>query len=160
MGNPKGASDDQLIKKLCNSLGLEEDDLEILVPSDGHYNCIAWAADDLNHWWEPNSAGVPRGAKHFWPTKDDKKLSPTNFEKAYKSIGYVRSGKRNPKPKEGVEFIAIFVGANGNVSHASKLLDDGRWSSKLGQGPVVAHELNALGKLYGSVVRILERRPK
>lgn len=47
---------------------------------DVGYNCVAWAAKDTAHWWEPG---------RFWPvevSRDEYGIGA--LEQAFKSLGY------------------------------------------------------------------------
>ena len=37
---------------------------QITSPPQPNYNCIAWAADNVTHWWWPDAYG-----QYYWPDK-------------------------------------------------------------------------------------------
>ena len=41
---------------------LADDDFDLTSDPDVYYNCIAWAAEDDQNWWEPDPAGG-----YYWP---------------------------------------------------------------------------------------------
>jgi hypothetical protein len=60
--------------------------------------------------------------------------------------------------EDGVEKIALFVNASGKPTHAARQLPSGRWTSKLGRGEDIEHDLQDLtGAVYGSVSLVLKR---
>jgi hypothetical protein len=48
------------------------------------YNCVAWAAEDVEHWWQPGEYWLPAD----WP-KDDFGLRA--LERAFRRLGYESS---------------------------------------------------------------------
>jgi hypothetical protein len=115
------------------------------------YNCIAWAADDTDNWWWPS-------IDSYWPNDalDD---TIDVFELAFMDeLGYepCRSGELEP----GYEKVAIYA-IGGRTKHMARQLENGTWTSKLGEGWDIEHftlegvETND----YGKVVKFM-RRPK
>jgi len=50
-------------------------------PPDVGYNCVAWAACDTSHWWQP---GV------YWPVHTSRNhFSVAALEQAFQELGYV-----------------------------------------------------------------------
>jgi hypothetical protein len=119
-------------------------------PASLEYNCVAWAAGDTEHWWQP---GV------FWPTQ-----TPTGeygisaLEDAFKSLGFDNCDSDGLE--SGFEKVAIY-GNNFLYTHAARQLADGKWTSKLGKAEDIEHDAaDALaGGIYGEVVEIM-RRPR
>ncbi|MDA2915927.1 hypothetical protein MYX64_03665 [Nitrospinae bacterium AH_259_B05_G02_I21] len=59
--------------------------------------------------------------------------------------------------EEGYEKIAIYA-SRGGATHAARQLENGKWTSKLGENIDIEHTLAGLeGPDYGEVVRILKR---
>jgi hypothetical protein len=90
---------------------------------DVEYNCVAWAAWDTDHWWQP---GV------YWPveiSRDEHGIAA--LEAAFMSLGLVECSDGSLEP--GFEKIALY-GSGFMYTHASRQLPDGRWTSKLGKG--------------------------
>jgi len=102
-------------------------------PETPIYNCIAWAAFDTSHWWWPND---------FWPAGARRNETIGAFIAAYNTIGYDRCD--NEDYEEGYEKIAIFADENDIPQHAARQLTSGRWTSKLGQGEDVEHDLHEI----------------
>ncbi len=68
-------------------------------PASPVYNCVAWAAQDTEHWWQP---GV------YWPEglpADD--FGPTALEKAFLALGYTRCADGSLEP--GFQKVALYA---------------------------------------------------
>lgn len=123
-------------------------------PFDEGYNCIAWAAEDTEHWWWPDAMGL-----NYWPDEVPREETVEAFIRAYELQGYVR--RSDATLEAGTEKVAIYVGSNGRPTHASRQLRDGWWASKLGPQIDIEHEFEALdGPVYGSVAVVLARPAK
>ncbi len=127
---------------------------EIKSPFDTKYNCIAFAAGDLQRWWWPSE-------DDYWPDGVPRVVAFDAFVLAYKMLGY--SPCDDGSLELGCEKIALFGKdrGDGNIvpTHAAIQLSDGRWASKLGRCEDVYHAtLEAVdGPAYGTVVRFLHR---
>ena len=120
-------------------------------PRDEGYNCIAWAAEDTERWWWPDSM-----EQNYWPPEVPREATIEAFVQAYGLQGY--SQRSDPTIEFGRQKVAIYADRNGNPTHAARQLPDGWWASKLGREIDIEHELTALdGPLYGSAVVILAR---
>ncbi|HJT77779.1 MAG TPA: hypothetical protein VJ739_11310 [Gemmataceae bacterium] len=113
------------------------------------YNCVAWAAGDTEHWWQP---GV------FWPGEvgeDDQ--GPRALEQAFLSLGY-EDCALDPALEAGFEKVALY-GAGLFYTHAARQLPSGKWTSKLGGAEDIEHDTPAdvAGGVYGEVVQIMRR---
>lgn len=112
-------------------------------PKTPVYNCIAWAADDNTRWWEPDP-----GLMFYWPPAVQRKYTVTAYVAAYRTLGYVKC--LSSEAEAGYEKIAIYV-KDKVPQHAAKLLKNGNWSSKLGEGDDIEHALDGLnGDMYGT----------
>lgn len=125
---------------------LRPEAISITSPVDFYYNCIAWAAGENHRWWWP--------VKGYWPEGVPRELTVDAFIKAYGTLGYrPEGGVTDPD----VEKLAIYAIA-GEPTHASRQLQNGRWTSKCGQNVDIEHELWELeGPVYGRVVQFLGR---
>ena len=115
---------------------------------DVGYNCVAWAACDTAHWWQP---GV------FWPvdaSRDEHGIAA--LENAFKSLGFVECA--DGTLESGFEKVALY-GAGFMYTHAARQLPDGRWTSKLGKAEDISHDSpdDVAGGLYGEVVEFMKR---
>lgn len=122
---------------------------QVTSPATARYNCIAWAAGDVEQWWEPTP-------EHYWPDGVPFDFTTDALVRAFESLGFRICD--DPSPQEGREKIAIYGDSQG-FTHAARQLPNGSWSSKLGQDVDIEHNsLDALaGDVYGTVVHILER---
>ncbi|MFZ0496200.1 MAG: hypothetical protein WBE80_02370 [Methylocella sp.] len=119
---------------------------------DPRYNCIGFAAG-TKLWWQP----VPLlGGKRYWPPGVPQQETVDAYVKAFEFKEYVECV--DGTFEENFEKIAIFA-KNGIPKHAARQLDAHCWTSKLGRGIDIEHELGAIaGALYGQIVRYLKRR--
>lgn len=111
-------------------------------------NCIAWAARDTTHWWQP--------AK-FWPTqvsRDEHGLGA--LEAAFKSLGFTECS--DGTLESGFEKVALY-GSSFMYTHAARQLSNGKWTSKLEKAEDITHDTpdDVGGGLYGEVVEYMRR---
>jgi hypothetical protein len=117
---------------------------------DYRYNCIAWAHRNTKQWWWP---GGP-----YWPTMGPLDSSPAAFVAAFRTLGFEPCSSK--EVEHGYEKIALFANSRGETTHAARQLLDGRWTSKLGKGFDIIHDLEDVGgpdPAYGEVVQILRK---
>ena len=123
-------------------------------PYDEDYNCIAWAAQDTDYWWWPDTMGLS-----YWPTGIPREESIDAFIRAYELQGYVK--RCDATLESGTEKVSLFASSDRKPTHAARQLPDGWWASKLGKLIDIEHEFGALdGPAYGTVVMILARPAK
>jgi hypothetical protein len=133
--------------------GLRGTPYRVTSPATHDYNCIAWAAGDTARWWWPEVD--PDNAAVFWPSGVALEETLPAFVAAFATLGYAPCPGEEPEP--GFEKVALFA-RDGVATHAARQLPDGRWTSKLGLGEDIEHDLHAVaGELYGSVVLLLKR---
>jgi hypothetical protein len=113
------------------------------------YNCIAFAAGDVNIWWWPH-------VDSYWPvTITDNSVGA--FEDAFRALGYEAciSGDL----EIGWEKVAIYQ-VQGASKHMARQLPSGRWASKLGRYVDIEHDAvdQLCGAGYGQVAGYLRRR--
>lgn len=114
------------------------------------YNCIAWAANDTEAWWEPDPLYLS-----FWPTGVPRIYSLDAYIKAYQTLGFIVCNSL--EYEKDFEKIAIYVDNNGNPTHAARQLDSGSWTSKLGSLEDIEHKtLDSLSE-YGTVAVLMKR---
>lgn len=133
---------------------LRRGEYQVTSPEADYYNCIAWAVHDDSQWWEPSGR-----IGHYWPSGlplND--YSAEALVAVYQSLGFEECDSEDVE--QGYEKVAIYTRPDGEYTHASRQLNDGRWTSKLGEDQDIEHAtLEALaGPLYGSV-RFILRRP-
>jgi hypothetical protein len=116
------------------------------------YNCIAWAFKENARVWWPD----PRA---YWPLPLQNLSTLEEFEALFASEGWKETA--NSDVEAGFEKIAFYT-LNGTPTHASRLLPDGLWTSKLGHNNNLSidlsHALNDLdGPTYGTVFKIYRK---
>ncbi len=130
---------------------LRNDGYKVTSPAAIGYNCIAWAAEDTNACWWPDPYDL-----YYWPPGIPREDNIDAFVKAYESLGYTICPDQEYEP--GYNKIAIYATPNGKPTHASRQLDSGRWTSKVGKLEDIEHGFDGLsGHTYGSVVVIMKR---
>ncbi len=123
----------------------------ITSPATPEYNCIAWAANDTDVWWEPDLLNLS-----FWPSGIPRIYSLDAYIKAYERLDYAICNTDDYE--DGFEKIAIYVDLNKQPTHASRQLDSGKWTSKLGQLEDIEHNsLDGLAE-YGTIAVIMKRK--
>jgi hypothetical protein len=131
---------------------LQPENYRITSPPTALYNCIAWAAGDDRRWWWPER-NLENG---YWPEAVPFALTLEAFMALFALQGYAPCPLEDEEP--GFERVAIFATADGTPTHAARQLANGRWTSKLGKGDDIEHDLRDLeGEVYGVVVRMLKR---
>lgn len=125
---------------------------EITSPDTIDYNCIAWAAEDNERWWWPDSQNID-----YWPAGVPREVTINAFTQAYQTIGYEVCDR--PNLERGFQKIAIYADSAGKPTHAARQLPNGKWTSKLGQDEDIQHEtLEGLtGESYGNVACIMRK---
>lgn len=148
-----GTSHEALLDELKAAFPqLAETSFEVTSPDTPAYNCIAWAMDDASRWWWPDP-------NYFWPCGIARENTVECFEAAFSMSGYRPVG--DASFVQGVEKVALYVGADGRPTHAARQLPDGDWTSKLGQWVDIRHALEGLeGEFYGRVAMIFARSPQ
>ena len=134
---------------------LADSSFSLQSPEDPRYNCIAFALDDENQWWE-------FGAKLcYWPPGFTEGESLESWIRVFELHGYSKTD--NNDLESGTEKIAIYTDLDLMATHVAKQLPTGRWKSKLGRGHDIEHEV--LDSLegdqmdeYGIVAQIMLRR--
>ncbi len=122
-------------------------------PASPVYNCIAWAAGDATRWWWPDAFGF-----YYWPDQTSRSETLDAFTAMFRGLGYeICEGSRL---EAGFEKVAIYVDGRARPTHAARQLDNGNWTSKLGQEVDIQHdgpnEFPATCS-YGVVARFMRR---
>ncbi|HVC93843.1 MAG TPA: hypothetical protein VND64_09135 [Pirellulales bacterium] len=132
--------------------GLRGSEYKITGPPDPVYNCIAWAAGATDDWWWP----VGDLRKVHWPTDAPREETLEAVQAAFGTLGYTVCDHAEPEP--GYEKVALFANAASFPTHAARQLENGRWTSKIGQLERIEHSLRDLeGIEYGLVVVAMKR---
>lgn len=119
-------------------------------PRDHRYNCIAWAVEDTDHWWQPGEYWQPSD----WP-RDDAGIGA--LENAFRFLGYETCPDGNLEP--GFQKVALYAKAGFIYTHAARQLASGKWTSKLGGNIDIEHDTpDAIaGGVYGEVHQFMKR---
>ena len=113
------------------------------------YNCIAWAFGDNRRFWWP-------GDRMYWPFSHVGMTEMEAFQKWFQIDGWQPTTIRTYEA--GLEKVALYV-INGRPTHASRLLPNGYWTSKLGREIDISHSFAELdGPAYGSVHSIYQKK--
>ena len=131
---------------------LASEGFEIVGEPTTEYNCIAYAAGDTGNWWWPDE-----DRDSYWPpwaTLDD---GIDSLQEAFAGIGYELCDESHFE--EGFLKVALYAD-EGKFQHAAAQMPNGRWRSKMGQGPVIEHRSpeSLDGGIYGGV-HCFMRRP-
>ncbi|MBI1902478.1 MAG: hypothetical protein HYS13_15355 [Planctomycetia bacterium] len=130
---------------------LSQSGFSVTSPASPEYNCIAWAAEEQDRWWWPDTMGTG-----YWPAGAPREEKLSAFIRAFELLGYRRCDHGEPEP--GFAKIALYAIGN-PPTHAARQLPDGRWTSKLGAQEDIAHALDGLaGARYGDVVALLKHK--
>jgi hypothetical protein len=119
-------------------------------PTDGLYNCIAWAYGVNDRWFWPDSSGLT-----FWPENIPHETNVQAFISLFGGIGYEICN--DGTLEEGFEKIAIYTN-DSMPTHAARQLPSGRWTSKLGQMQDIEHSIFSMSDgVYGNVNVFMKR---
>lgn len=136
---------------------LNDDNCEITSLPSRQYNCIAWAAGDDGYVWWPDLMGICR-----WPVQAPRIETMEAFVKAYETLGYKLCYDNSLEPE--VEKVALYgltnpVNGGTTPTHASRQLDSGDWTSKLGPFEDVRHRTvdDVNGPVYGRAIYFMSR---
>lgn len=124
----------------------------ITSPDTPNYNCIAWAYGDETRFYWP-------GPENFcyWPNNISREENINSFIELFESIGYNKC--KTGDLEINFNKIALFVDNKGTPTHASRQLDNGFWTSKLGKNIDVQHSIKAIENgPYGFVEVYMKRK--
>ena len=135
-----------LIEALPN---LSEEDFEIVEQPSERYNCMAYAAGDVTEWWWPDAIS-------YWPpwATDDNRIE--SLKEVFAGLGFEHCD--DSKAEDGYEKVALYE-VQGTFQHAAVQMPNGRWRSKMGQGPVIEHlsPESLSGGMYGNPTIYMRR---
>src|SRR5688500_14047966 len=119
--------------------GIERTGYRVTSPASHYYNCIAWAMNDPEHWWDPGHGMT----NYYWPPGVPRNWALLSCIKAFEAAGFERCA--GPAREAGYDKVALFVDSEGNCTHAARQLESGAWTSKLGIREDIEHtELTAV----------------
>jgi hypothetical protein len=122
---------------------------QVTSPATPAYNCIAWAAGDTQHWWQPGL---------YWPvTVPSDDYSVGALMQAFKSQGY-EDCALNATLEPGFDKVALYGNAL-RWTHAARQLPTGKWTSKLGKDVDIEHETpqDIAGGVYEELMHLMKR---
>lgn len=118
----------------------------------GIYNCIAWACGYDDRWYWPSDDNPV----HTWPDGVLKNETISAFIQLFESLGYEVCD--NASLEDGYTKIAIFEKSE-KPTHAARQLNNGLWTSKLGQYKDVSHTIESMnGGDYGTASVFLKKQ--
>ena len=114
------------------------------------YNCIAFAAGVTDQWWEPDINGLCA-----WPIVR-REYSIDCFIEAFKTQQYEVCEPGFEPDHERIAFYAL----NGQITHAARQIEDGKWTSKLGDWEDIQHTTTKAVEeyIYGKAVVFMKRK--
>ena len=122
----------------------------VTAQSSREYNCIAWAMGISTQNWDCND---PEG---YWPPSLPRDQQIETMMRLFAGEGFLLCQDDVLEP--GYEKIALYAFV-GQFTHVAKQLEDGRWTSKLGNRETITHPspANLAGGFYGNVHCIMRR---
>ena len=129
---------------------LASEGFEIVDEPSPRYNCIAYAAGDTSRWWWPDRI-------NYWPPWATLTTEMESLQEVFAGKGYEQC--EDSATETGYQKVALYE-AHSKMQHAAVQMPDGRWRSKMGQGPLIEHRTpEALsGGIYGEPT-VFMRRP-
>ena len=120
-------------------------------PQTPSYNCIAWAAEDVDHWWQEGGDWRPED----WPADD---CGLGSLERLFRTLGYHDCGLDASHEPTWAK-VALYAKGSFEWTHAARQLPSGKWTSKLGKGIDIEHDTPEVvaGGLYGEVMQVMKR---
>lgn len=117
-----------------------------------NYNCIAWAYGDNSkrYWPAPVNS-------YYWPSNVPRTEDLASFIKLFSLVNY--SICTNGDLEDGYLKIAIFVDSKGKPTHAARQLENGFWTSKLGDYFDVQHSIASMEDGFYGNVKVYMKRP-
>ena len=87
-------------------------------PPDVAYNCVAWAVQDTDRWWDPADEHG-----YYWPSAVRRELSLANLIAALSTVGFDEC--ENAAPEAGFQKVAIYSDSHGWPTHVARQLASG-----------------------------------
>ena len=117
---------------------------EITSEASGVYNCIAWALSISTQQWDYN---IPGG---YWPPSLPRNRKVETLIQLFAMAGYAVCD--SCEQETGYEKITLYA-VDGLFAHVAMQLEDGRWTSKLGDLEDITHPSpdSLAGGYYGEV---------
>lgn len=118
----------------------------------GTYNCFAWALGEDFRRWEARA----RVRGYFWPYGFPRDHKLTTFLGIFAAHDYRICG--TSQVERGYEKVALY-GTAERITHASRQLLTGRWTSKMGDAEDIEHSTakSIADGFYGPLVVVMSR---
>jgi hypothetical protein len=118
------------------------------------YNCLAWALGITWAWFQHDE----RTAGYYWPPGIKREWTFTAIREIFSLHGYDQ--ETNAQLEPGWDKVAFYLDSDGIPQHFARQLENGKWTSKLGDLIDVEHDdLECLVcPLYGGLGPILKRK--
>jgi hypothetical protein len=99
------------------------------------YNCLAWAVGVQWAWFDPSTNCVG----YYWPDGVERDWTEKAIRSLLAKFG-VKEECENPDLEDGYDKVAFFVDREGIPTHFARQLENGKWTSKLGELIDIEHE--------------------
>ncbi len=128
-------------------------DYQITSPATEDYNCIAWAMNNVDTVFWPDSMDL-----FSWPDTLPREEDLEVVISFFRSHGYEVC--TNPKLERGFQKIALYVVDNDKFTHVARQLPGGDWTSKIAEHQDITHKSLAalIGNRCGQVGCIMKQR--
>ena len=124
----------------------------ITSPQTALYNCIAWAYGDNRKWYWPDSSNI-----YYWPEDIPRQEKIESFILLFERVGFTICNDGDLE--RHFNKIAIYCDQIGKPTHAARQLDNGFWTSKLGQSFDITHTIFSMSNgTYGNVAVYMKRK--
>lgn len=121
-------------------------------PEGNHYNCVAWALNITDKWYDPDP-------NYYWPSGIKQNPSVEAYIQLFDLHGYFLDSTDNAEFDPEYEKLAMYVHEFNEFGHVARQLETGLWTSKLGTSHDIEHELEDLkGRCFGNIIKILKRK--
>ena len=129
--------------------GLRGSGYEITSEISDIYNCVAWAAGSDTAWWS-------YAPGNYWPNEIPRSPEVSALVQVFDSLGF--SHCDTDDLEAGFQKVGVYA-LSGEWTHAARQLDDGWWTSKVGQFEDITHASlqDLTGEAYGDVHCIMRR---
>lgn len=132
---------------------IQDKDFKVTSNATPNYNCIAWACKYDERWMQPPYLGKPNlDCVVWWPPEIPEGLDLDCLKKAFEYHGY--SECNSSEHENGYRKVALYMNEQTNEwTHASRELNNGCWTSKLGEFNDIQHGTPEAieNDLYGKV---------
>lgn len=155
-------STEELIKKriigIFPKLATDKN-FKLTSPINPNYNCLAWACHYNDRWMQPPSiTPPPLDSVVYWPEDAKQGMEIECLIDAFRTKGYELCDSWEYEDK--YQKVALYVKKDSKTwTHAARELQNGFWTSKLGQGYDIQHgtPFTIEGDSYGEVYCIMKR---